>query len=188
MKLAIVCRPFSFHGGVETATAGLVAELARIVREEGIERILLAGDEVNVPLVGDELSPELAARVIDVVRLEAHVPDHEVLRTASEALRRHDAKTDAEVIEQVMNEYLAGGLAAAGPEEVREALDRGQVSELYLTVVESGSQATMHDELVAKARQTSARVRFIEDATRLEGVGGMAAALRYRIGPREATT
>ncbi len=29
MKLAIVCRPFSFHGGVETATAGLLGELLR---------------------------------------------------------------------------------------------------------------------------------------------------------------
>ena len=27
MKLALVCRPFSFHGGVETATAGLIAAL-----------------------------------------------------------------------------------------------------------------------------------------------------------------
>ena len=27
MKLAIICRPFSFHGGVETATAGLLGEL-----------------------------------------------------------------------------------------------------------------------------------------------------------------
>lgn len=29
MKLAIICRPFSFHGGVETATAGLMQELLR---------------------------------------------------------------------------------------------------------------------------------------------------------------
>ncbi len=29
MKLAIICRPFSFHGGVETATAGLMGELLR---------------------------------------------------------------------------------------------------------------------------------------------------------------
>ena len=29
MKLALVCRPFTFHGGVETATAGLVGELVR---------------------------------------------------------------------------------------------------------------------------------------------------------------
>ena len=29
MRLAIVCRPLSFHGGVETATAGLIGELSR---------------------------------------------------------------------------------------------------------------------------------------------------------------
>jgi UDP-glucose:(heptosyl)LPS alpha-1,3-glucosyltransferase len=29
VKLAIICRPFSFHGGVETATAGLMGELLR---------------------------------------------------------------------------------------------------------------------------------------------------------------
>jgi len=29
VKLALICRPFVFHGGVETATAGLVGELAR---------------------------------------------------------------------------------------------------------------------------------------------------------------
>ena len=29
LKLAIVCRPFSFHGGIETATAGLMGELLR---------------------------------------------------------------------------------------------------------------------------------------------------------------
>lgn len=29
MKLALICRPFVFHGGVETATAGLVGELVR---------------------------------------------------------------------------------------------------------------------------------------------------------------
>ena len=29
MNLALICRPFVFHGGVETATAGMVGELAR---------------------------------------------------------------------------------------------------------------------------------------------------------------
>ena len=29
MKLAVICRPFSFHGGVETATAGILGELLR---------------------------------------------------------------------------------------------------------------------------------------------------------------
>jgi len=37
VKLAIICRPFAFHGGLETATAGLVGELVR----QGLEVHLL---------------------------------------------------------------------------------------------------------------------------------------------------
>ena len=37
MKLAVICRPFAFHGGLETATVGLVDELVR----QGLELHLL---------------------------------------------------------------------------------------------------------------------------------------------------
>ena len=37
------------------------------------------------------------------------------------------------------------------------------------------------DELVARAQQTAAKVKFIEDAALLEEFGGIAATLRYRI-------
>ncbi|HVF67544.1 MAG TPA: hypothetical protein VM914_07770, partial [Pyrinomonadaceae bacterium] len=40
------------------------------------------------------------------------------------------------------------------------------------------------DDLVTRARQTSARITFIEDATLLEDVGGVGAILRYRIQPQ----
>ena len=37
------------------------------------------------------------------------------------------------------------------------------------------------DELVTRAEQTGARVRFIEDAALLEPVGGVGALLRFRL-------
>jgi peptide chain release factor subunit 1 len=40
------------------------------------------------------------------------------------------------------------------------------------------------DDLVTRARQTSARITFIEDASLLEEVGGCGALLRYRIQPQ----
>jgi peptide subunit release factor 1 (eRF1) len=159
----------------------LVAALDRIVREERIDRIILVGDEVNVPLIKGELTTELAAKVIDELKLEARTPSHEIMRAAAEALRRHDAKTDIEAVEQVMGDYLAGGLGAAGADEVRLALERGQVSELLLTASDTGGDDGAADALVAKARQTSARVRVIQDPALLERVGGVAASLRYRI-------
>jgi peptide subunit release factor 1 (eRF1) len=39
------------------------------------------------------------------------------------------------------------------------------------------------DELVTRARQTGAGVRFIEDASLLEEFGGVGALLRYRLEP-----
>jgi peptide subunit release factor 1 (eRF1) len=42
-------------------------------------------------------------------------------------------------------------------------------------------QARLADELVTRARQTSATVTFIEDGRLLAEVGGMGAFLRYRV-------
>jgi peptide subunit release factor 1 (eRF1) len=39
----------------------------------------------------------------------------------------------------------------------------------------------LSDELVTRARQTAARITFVEDASLLDGVGGVAALLRFRI-------
>jgi peptide subunit release factor 1 (eRF1) len=175
----------------------LVAALDAMVRAEDVAHIILAGDDVNTSLVKNELSKELAAKVIEVLNLEIRTPEQEVMAAAALALRRHDAKTDAEVVERVLGDYRAGGLAVAGFDDTLAALEKGQVDELYLTTAAAESaggdasgestqapgeaSGTRGDELVAKARQTSATVRFIEDASLLSSVEGVAAALRYRI-------
>jgi peptide subunit release factor 1 (eRF1) len=83
----------------------------------------------------------------------------------------------------VLGDYRAGGLATAGAEETYEALANGQVDELLLAAPPPSADgaSTIADDLVTKARQTSARVRFIEDSTLLADVGGVAASLRYRL-------
>ena len=175
----------------------LVTALDAMVRAEDVAHIILAGDDVTTSLVKSELSKELAAKVIEVLKLEIRTPEQEVMAAAAVALRRHDEKTDADVVERVLGDYRAGGLAVAGLEDTLEALEKGQVDELYLTTAAADTAGgdtegdgtpdpeegtgTRGDELVAKARQTSATVRFIEDASLLSSVGGVAAALRYRV-------
>jgi len=169
----------------------LVKVLERIVREEHVAYVVLAGDEVNIPLVKKELSNELAAKIIDIVKLEAHAAEHEAVQAAAEALRRHDAASDREIIETAIDTYRAGGLAAAGPSEILAALEMGQVDELYLTpgaTFQLDGREIAADELVGRARQTSARVRFIEDEALLAPVGGVAAALRFRLDPTPVPT
>ena len=43
------------------------------------------------------------------------------------------------------------------------------------------SRLKLSAELVKRAQQTAARIRFIEDAALLEQVGGVGALLRFRI-------
>ena len=43
------------------------------------------------------------------------------------------------------------------------------------------ARAKLSDEMITRAQQTAARIRFIEDASLLEPVGGVGALLRFRI-------
>jgi peptide subunit release factor 1 (eRF1) len=58
----------------------------------------------------------------------------------------------------------------------------GQVEELLITAVpQQIGNADVANDLVTKAQQTSARIRFVEDPALLADVGGVGALLRFRI-------
>jgi peptide chain release factor subunit 1 len=174
--------------------------LDRVVRQEGIQYIVFAGDQVVIPLLKKQLSPFLAAKVIDVLRLDICTPERQVLEATLAAMRRQDARDDSEKVEHLIGDYLSGGLAVVGVPDVLAALSKGQVEEVLLSTslkqfrgdeeeqgprrVEStsstGERDTMSETILAQARQTGARYRLIKDATLLAEVGGVGASLRYR--------
>jgi peptide subunit release factor 1 (eRF1) len=156
----------------------VIDTLGRIVRDEGIQSIVLAGDEVIVPLLKDQLPKDLAERVVDVVKLDIRAGDRDVLDTTLAAMREVDAKTDREQVDALLGAYRGNGLACVGPEQTRKAFELGQVDELVISAAADEREA---NEFVLKARQTSADIRFIEDGTLLAQVGGVGAFLRFKI-------
>jgi peptide subunit release factor 1 (eRF1) len=192
-------------------------QLEQVVREDNIQHIILAGDEVIIPLLREQFPKAVAERVVDVLSLDINAPEHAVLAESLEAMREHDAQTDVEKVEQLLNDYRAGGLAVVGSTDTLEALAMGQVEELVITAQQQHVEGDREDvailsdaevvepvvggqdgavaniepdsvivaaDLVARARQTSARITFIEDVSLLEEVGGCGAFLRYRIQPQ----
>jgi peptide chain release factor subunit 1 len=196
----------------------IVAELERIVQQEGITQILTAGDEVILPLLREQMPKHLAEKVVDHLKLDARAPLEDVLAATVEAMGRQNERSDREKVDAAIGAYRAGGLGVVGPEETLAALAKGQVDELLLTATVEGIEnisnqaATMAtsndstllepavetaaggeaaqadprvvrlaDELVTRARQTGARVTFIEDPSLLGDYGGVAASLRFRI-------
>jgi hypothetical protein len=84
--------------------------LDRVVRKEGIQYIVFAGDQVVIPLLEKQLSPFLAAKVIDVLRLNIRTPERQVLEATLAAMRHQDARDDSEKVEHLIGDYLSGGL------------------------------------------------------------------------------
>jgi len=174
--------------------------LDRVVRQEEIQYIVFAGDQVVIPVLEKQLSPFLAAKVIDVLRLDIHTPERQVLEATLAAMRRQDARDDTEKIEQLIGDYRSGGLAVVGVSDVLTALSKGQVEEVLLSTslkqfrgdeekqglpwLESTSSLVEGDNvsetILAQARQTGARARLVENAPLLDEVGGVGASLRYR--------
>ena len=198
----------------------VVEMIEKVVREENIDRIVLAGDEVILPILREQLPQQLEEKIVEGLHLDIKTPEHEVAARTLEALREYDAQDDVERVGQLLDEYRSGGLAVAGASETLMALAMGQVDELFLTaslreievekeeidkslvagaatgalkevvtdtITEADSEPKrklviqVADELLAKAQQTAAKVKFIEDAALLEEFGGIAATLRYRI-------
>ena len=191
----------------------VVEMLERIVREENIEHIILAGDEATViPLLREQMPKTIEEKVIDALSLGIDTPEHELLDESLTAFHRHDSLTDMEKVDRLLNEYRADDLGVAGVPETLAALSNGQVEEMLIAAKAESiqydeeevkkvlelyraeeplpdelDQRSVADELVKRANTlSSAKVTFIEDSTRLEMLGGVGGFLRYRISEEEA--
>ena len=191
----------------------IVTVLEDVVRAEKIDDVILAGDEATiVPLLREQMSKELSAKIINVMSLAIDTPEHVLLEESLRVYRQHDSLSDREKVEQLMNEYGADGRAVVGVPQTFAALSNGQVEELLISASPASLQfdnsevtkvwdayrtdvsppatadsRTIADELVRRARQlSSARVTFVEDPSLLEHVGGVGALLRYRISAESA--
>lgn len=179
----------------------VVAALEQVVLEDGVEQIVLAGDEVIIPVLREHLPKHLAERVIDILRLDITTPEHEILKATTEALRERDGETDAYEVRQLLDQYRAGQLAVVGAQATIAALNLGQVDKLLVSaspdavydnadiaapVIEDADVhhrggTPMAEQLVRLARQTGAHITFIEDPSLLADIGGVGAMLRYRL-------
>ena len=187
----------------------VVDTLDRIVRDEDIQHVVVAGADVAMPILREQLPKELADKIVEIGSHEEGESDSFLERTMA-ALREKDAETDVEKVQELLDAWKSGGLGVAGPEATLSAFQLGQVDELIITgspdtlkpvqrlpddaapgdvqVVTSNPggavderQVKLSDELVTRAQQTAARIRFIEDASLLADVGGVGALLRFRI-------
>jgi peptide chain release factor subunit 1 len=111
----------------------VVEALDKIVQKDGLDRIVLAGDAVVIPLLREQMPAHLASMVVDEISLPSTVGDEEAIAKTLESMQKHGAETDREKVDAAVNAYRAGGLGVVGPDATLLALTNGQVDELLLT-------------------------------------------------------
>jgi peptide chain release factor subunit 1 len=111
----------------------VVDELDKIVQREGIERIVVSGDEVIMPLLREQMPKHLAAKIVDHIRVDAHASLADILATSLAAMKAVQRETGRDKVERAVGAYRAGGLGVVGPEDTLDALVKGQVEELLIS-------------------------------------------------------
>lgn len=185
-----------------------IEALDRIAAQENVRHVILAGDSEMTSLLQEQMPKHLAAKLVDVMKIDLKASEQEIFAATLERMREEDAKTDVEKVERLLREFRARGLALAGPDAVLEALANGQVDELLISADLEGAHAEeepvdailspetpdstggtdsdeprpvlMADLLVTRAKQTDARISFIQDEGLLKEVDGVGAFLRWR--------
>jgi peptide chain release factor subunit 1 len=168
--------------------------IARAVRDEKIDHVIIAGDQTMVARLQEQLPKDVTERVVDVLRLNVNASERTIVDATLAALREQDAQTDRERVEELLGAFRANGLACVGLDHTRAALELGQVDEMVIAASPDaiakvkgngkGQDLTAKEQaandLVLQARKTGASIRFIEDASIAAVLGGVGAFLRFK--------
>jgi peptide chain release factor subunit 1 len=140
----------------------VIAALEKIVLEERLDRIVIAGDAVVIPLLREQMPKSLADKVVEEISLTPDAPEREVISATLASMKKLDERTDREKVEAAVGAYRAGGLGVVGPDQTLLALTNGQVDELLL----SATLATLNP-----LRDTpAAEMAIANDATVAESI------------------
>lgn len=163
--------------------AEVADRIERLVAENGATQVILAGDPVATPGLRAAISPQVAALVHEEpLRLDIGAPRDTIWDEIEPVIRETEAEQDRSVVEKLVDAARANGLAVAGLEETRAALEAGQVDTLAIS---SGAQLPegTRSQLIGLAAETDAEVEVVDDAAALDEMGGVGALLRYRYTP-----
>jgi peptide subunit release factor 1 (eRF1) len=111
----------------------VVSALEKIVTQEGIDRVIVSGDPVAIPLLREQLPKVLAEKVVDELSIPSDAPEADVLAATRASMVEVDARSDREIVDAAVGAYRAGGLGVVGPDATLLALTNGQVDELLIT-------------------------------------------------------
>ena len=189
---------------MEAFARDTIAETEKALAEAGVDVLILAGNDVMINVVRNEMPDQLAGVIVDHIRMEPTVAPHEKVEMTIPIAEAAERQREQESVDRLRNAIGAGEYGAAGPQEVLRALQNGQVETLILcdtftgngwadyemhvfgvdevpTIHPTGGELSklvpvdLRDEFVRLALSTGAEVDIIHSAVPVEATGVPAA-------------
>jgi peptide subunit release factor 1 (eRF1) len=182
-------------------------ELDRLIRHDGVRRIVFAGNDAIKGIVLNELPDNVKALMLDYINLDPNADMNTVRETVdpifAQAEREQEAN-DARVLEDRV--ATKGGLGVAGVADTALALSKGQVHQFIALqsfndeggectkcgMIDAGAAArcpycggemrhgNLRELFALRAVAEDAEIQMIESSDFLNQHGGVGALLRYR--------
>jgi peptide subunit release factor 1 (eRF1) len=145
----------------------------------GVRRIVMAGREKMIAAVEQELPQEWRERIIATIKWDLDSPDKDFLAKSRPYLEIAERQQEADLLSLFIGELRRSGLAVAGLEPTKSALETGRADTL---LVSTGLDTAVAEALIHRAEATGTHVEFLPEGNEvLEQLGGLGAILRYKM-------
>ena len=184
----------------------VIRELIEITsKEDSIVSIILAGPGKGKKEILEYLPQDLREKVTHVLDVDKNMPLTEMIKDMTDIVHQDEKIIGNRSVEVLQKMILTGGPAIYGLDRVIEASRNGMVKELFIQkgeaipgwicekcqVVEKGmktkcpyckgatSRVDVLEEIIEFVVRSGGELEFIDESPYLEGLGGIAAILRY---------
>lgn len=106
--------------------------LGDLMQHNGVEHLILAGDDVMLAQIRKELPKRLLEQVVDFTRLDARVDEHRILRQTLKTFANFEQAEDDNALVSLRRELLTDGLGVIGTKRTVEALNSGKIDQLIV--------------------------------------------------------
>ena len=160
----------------------VVKDLEKLIEKVGAKNLIIAGDEIAMTLLQNNLSPQSKEILYsEVLRIDEKTPRLEIKEDVREILAEIEKDNAKSQIEKLIGAMRGDGLAVAGINLTKKALENGQVE---ILLIDPQSEILDHDtrnELIRLAETTGANVEMIEDNEKFAAMQGVGGLLRYKL-------
>lgn len=160
----------------------IVRDLEDLIQKENAKNLIIAGDEIAVTLLQDNLSPQMREILHDeILRIDMKTPRLEIKDEVREILEEIERGSSHSQADKLVGAVRGGGLGIAGVSATKQALKTGQIEMLLIDPQTENLDEETRNELIRLAAQTGANVEIIENHEKFAAMDGVGGLMRYKI-------